>query len=633
MKADPRLEAAEAQSEESRPPPDGGDRSGWYRRNRRRLAIGAGLTTLFIVVSIVMAFPQPYLWRAGTPGDFGDQFLIQWLLKWDVHGLLDGTDSIIHPNIFWPHRRVLVYSDTELAIAPIAGVLTAAFGWTAGYNLLYLSGWVISLASAYALARWLGASRQGSVLAGFIFSFAAVRLGHYGHFQLQFAYLVPLTLWLLLKFLDEKRWWQPIAIGVACAAAFLNAGYIAMVLYPALVIVAVGWIAVERFKVGWKVWAGFAVIGVIGAVTCYPVLRQYAALGTFLRRPYDWSAVVVPKSFLSPPERSWLYGWLEDATNSTFENRLFPGFLPMALGLVGAVALWKTRLRRRAPAAESATEPVAEPPEVARARLQRRGLFLVLGASLVPLILAFGSYQHVFGVTVPLPFKVVEKWPGFGAIRAWGRFTVVPLLSLGLIVAFAYDWLVRNRSAATRLAVAAVFGLVMLAEYRAHIFMSPRIDLPEYTAVNHALADEPYGPVVELPMADNHQPTWAYIEAPRMLLSSIDWMPRVNGYSGYSPPDYETSVRLFNTLDDGPPASEETMNRLDQFGIRYLIIRMAPLDRDQSMKDRSFVDEATAQQMIAALPPDRVESATREGAAYLVKLRPGPRTASATSRP
>ncbi|MGH9222566.1 MAG: hypothetical protein ACRD2W_01915 [Acidimicrobiales bacterium] len=618
------------------PETTGEDRPGWYRRNRRTLATGAGLTALFILVSIVMTFPQPYLWRAGTPGDFGDQFLIQWLLKWDFHGLVDGTDSILHPNIFWPHRRVLLYSDTELAIAPIAGVVTALAGWTVGYNLLYLSGWVISLASAYVLARWLGASRPASVLTGLIFSFAAVRLGHYLHFQLQFAYLVPLTLWLLLKFFEEKKWWQPVAIGLACAAAFLNAGYIAVVLYPALAIVAGGWLLLERFRVGWKVWAGFAVIAVIGAVLCYPIVRQYAALGTFLRRPYDWSAVVIPKSFVSPPERSWLYGWLEDLTKSTFENRLFPGFLPMALGVVGAVALWKTRMGRRRPApAAAAVEPATTLPagDLATVRLRRRGLFLILIASTVPLILSFGSYQIVFGRSVPLPFKLVQNLPGFGAIRAWGRFTVVPLLSLGLVVAFAFDWLVRSRSAVTRVAVATVLGAVMLAEYRSHIFMSPRIDLHEYTAVNKALADLPRGPVVELPMADNHQPTWAYIEAPRMLLSTIDWQPRVNGYSGYSPPDYETSVRLFNTLDDGPPASEETLARLDKFGIQYLIIRSAPLDRDQSLKDRSFVDDETAARMIAALPPERVESVAKHGSAWLVQLHPGPNAGSSTSRP
>ena len=606
-------------------------RAGWFRRHRRTIGIGAGLTVLFVVISFVMAFPQPSLFGRATPGDFGDHFLLQWMLKWDVHGLVDGTDSIFHPNIFWPHRRVLLYSDTELAIAPVAGAVNALFGWVVGYNLLYLSGWVISMASTYVLARYLRASRPAAVLSALVFSFAAVRLGHYGHFQLQFAYLVPLTLWFLLRFLQEQKWWQAVAIAIACAAAFLNAGYIAIILYPTLVIVAGGWLLLERFRMGWKVWAGFALIGVLGAVLCYPVVRQYAALGTFLRRPYDATVVVIPRNFLSPPEHSALHGWLEDRVPSGFENRLFAGFLPMALGAAGGVALWKGRLRRKGePAPAPAPAPGGTDDEV---RLRRRGLFLILIASTVPLVLAFGSYQTIFGRSVPMPFKLVAELPGFAAIRAWGRFTVVPLLSLGLVAAAGFDWLLKNRSARLKLAAAVICGVVIMAEYRAKIFMSPRIDLPEYTAVTHALAELPFGPVVELPMADNNQYTWAYIEAPRMLLSTIDWHPRVNGYSGYSPPDYDNSVRLFNTLDDGPPASEETMARLDQFGIRYLIIRTAPLDRDQSMKDRSFVDDETANRMIAALPPDRVESATEVGEAWLVRIRPGPFTASATSRP
>jgi hypothetical protein len=265
-------------------------------------------------------------------------------------------------------------------------------------------------------------------------------------------------------------------------------------------------------------------------------------------------------------------------------------------------------------------------------RLRRRGLLLILLASTVPLILSFGKWQVVAGHAIPLPYRFVANLPGFQAIRAYGRFVVVPVLALGLLVAVGFDRLLRNRAAVTRLATAAVLGVVLLAEYRATIIMAPRVDYPAYTEVNRALAKLPDGPVVELPMADNNQFTWAYIEAPRMLLSTLDWHPRVNGYSGYSPPDYERSVRLFNTLDDGGPATPEALAYLDQLGIRYLIIRTAPLDRDQSMKDRSFVDEAGVSRIVGSLPPDRVESVAQEGAAYLVILRP-PAAPAATSRP
>ncbi|MEW6154857.1 MAG: hypothetical protein AB1673_12840 [Actinomycetota bacterium] len=663
------------------------DRGRWLTAVRRRqLATGSALLGLFTLLSLVMAFPEVDKWRTATPGDYGDQFLIQWLMQWDVHSLLSRSDPLFHPNIFWPNRNVLFYSDTLLAIAPVTAAVAWLTDWTIAYNVVYLSGWVISLASAYALARWVGASRAAAVLAGIAFSFAAVRLGHYSHFQLQFAYFVPLTVWLLLRFFEEKRWWQAGAVGICCAAAFLNAAYIALVLYPTVAVIVVGWLLAERGRLGAKVWAGLALAGVVTLVLTVPFLREYRAMGVFLSRAYPPEATVTPKNFLSPAHGSWLYGWMQDLTGSPFENRLFSGFAAMGLGAVGGVAVWKGRTWRwrtapvTAAGAPGGTGPgsggddagwagegveagsdgevasPAQPPPSAMgvaagaagvaagpagpagatagpapARtgptgpdLRRRGLLLFLLASLVPLVLSFGKYQFVFGKPVPLPYRLIGGLPGFESVRAFGRFIVVPLMALGLLAALGYDRLVSKRGARARLVTAVVLGCVMLAEYRVSLHMAPRVDRPEVMAVNQALARLPDGPVVELPMADNHEWTWAYIESPRMVLSTIDWKPRVNGYSGYSPPGYEKSVRLFNSLGNGRPASAEALAYMDQLRIRYLVVRMAPLDRDQSMLGRSFVDEEGAARYVAALPPERIESVSREGAALLIRLRPPP---------
>jgi hypothetical protein len=152
--------------------------------------------------------------------------------------------------------------------------------------------------------------------------------------------------------------------------------------------------------------------------------------------------------------------------------------------------------------------------------------------------------------------------------------------------------------------------------------MAERVDHPETIAVNRALSRLPDGPVVELPMGVPWQPEWAYIEAPRMVLSARDWNPRVNGYTGYTPKGYEETAAAFNSLADGQAASPEALALLDRFGIRYLVVRLAPVERDPSRLGRSFYDEETAARVVAAVPPERVEGTSRHGAAILVRLRP-----------
>src|SRR5207253_11140741 len=131
-------------------------------------------------------------------------------------------------------------------------------------------------------------------------------------------------------------------------------------------------------------------------------------------------------------------------------------------------------------------------------------------------------------------------------------------------------------------------------------------------------------------MGDTRGPYWAYVEAPRLALTPIDWMPRVNGYSGYSPPDYEVAIDRFNGLARGGPAPPETLKLLDDLGVRYIVIRTAPVDPDLTGPGIAFEDEAAAARTVAALPPDRVEGVTREGAALLVRLRPPPLGPSST---
>lgn len=589
-----------------------------------------GLTALFVVVTCVMAFPTVGRWSTATPGDYGDSYLYQYLLRWDVHALFGGGGPVFDPPFFWPHPRALLYSDTVLAIAPLVGALAVLVGWPIAFNLIYVGGWIASLVSTYVLARWVRASRAGAVLASFVFTFAAVRLGHHGHFQLLFAFFIPLTLWLLLRMLTEQRWWQAVAVGLCCTAVFLNAGYVAVALFPALAVVVVGWLVATRGKPGWRFFAVVGVAVAVAGVTSWPVLAAYGELGDFLGRAYNPEDAASLKSFLAPASGTLIYGWLERWADQSFERRLFPGGLAIVLAAVGIVALImgrhepadsrrrRRRGRSRRPRSRSKrARPTAREPD-----LRRRGLILVLLSTIPALLLAFGKAQMVFGWRVPMPYSWVDTLTGFKTIRAFGRFGVVPLLAIAVLAAVGYDRLVRGRSARTAMAVAVVLGAVLLVEYKGEIIMSERIDTPRYTSVNYALAGLPDGPVVELPMgADN---AWAFVEAPRMVLSTIDWNPRVGGYSGYPAPNYGRTVQLLNSLDDGGPASPDALDLLDEFGVRYIVVRLAPVDETWGMVGITYEDEGGAQTIVRSLPPERVEGVTREGAALLIRLTAPP---------
>ena len=568
-----------------------------------------------------MALTFPALTRIAThtPGDYGDAYFYQWLLRWDVHALLSSPLDVFDTNIFWPTQDTLVYSDTLLPVAPVAGALEAVFGRVVTFNLLYLGTWVGSLAAAYLLARRLIGDATASVLAAMIFTFSAVRLQHYVHFQLLFAGLIPLAVWLLLRFLDQRAWRDALGLGVVVGASVLITAYSALVIAAAMAAMVGGWLVFVRFRPGPRLVSGLLLAAAVAAAIAGPAVWKYRAYRDVLHRDYREAIAAKPGDLLAPALGSYLYGPLDrwaTRTNRDGEHRLFPGLAAVALGGVGAVSLWRRRRGDHEDHAEPDRGPPAPPPD----GLRRRELVLMLAGSAVLFVLAFGKYQRVAGLRIPLPFAVLTELgvPGLDSLRALGRFMVLPMLGLGLLAGYGFVRLTRSRPALRGVA-GVVVGAFLALEYATPINMARRLDARRFTAVNAALRDLPSGPVVELPMADGRSPLSPYVEPPRMVWSTIDWHPRVNGSSAYAPAGYQTTVDLLNGLGDNPATRGAAMDRLGEFRVRYVVVRLAPLSSALNAPGITHYDEDRAGQVVDALRP-LATAVTRHGDALLVQL-------------
>jgi len=150
--------------------------------------------------------------------------------------------------------------------------------------------------------------------------------------------------------------------------------------------------------------------------------------------------------------------------------------------------------------------------------------------------------------------------PVFSWMRAPARFGLLVTLSLCVLAGLGLSrWLSRTRLA-TPLAI-------LLAALTAGELATtwPMREVEPVEPVYRALARLPPGPVVELPF-------W-YLEFmfPRhtyyMLQSTRHWMPLVNGYSDYMPPDFLDHVL---TLAAFP--SRESLKLLEPNRVRYAII-------------------------------------------------------------
>jgi len=233
------------------------------------------------------------------------------------------------------------------------------------------------------------------------------------------------------------------------------------------------------------------------------------------------------------------------------ERRLFPGFVAVALAIVG---LW--------------------PPVSATRLAYALGLVLAFDVSLGFNGVIYRTLYDYF-----LPFK---------ALRIPARMGLMVGFSLAILAGYGAARIAgRLRSETTRRAVLTLIGVVMLIEYAStpiELWAAPRRPPEVYADLVRDVGDGPTSVIFEFPTGMMEDPEYLYY-------STFHWQNLVNGYSGFFPPSY---VQIVNAVRDFP--DDRSISAIKQRGTRYLVIHgewlygaryeelVAALDRRPDMK-------------------------------------------------
>ncbi|HVG84970.1 MAG TPA: hypothetical protein VM820_10640 [Vicinamibacterales bacterium] len=167
-------------------------------RDRRLAWVALGFTAL----TLVFTWPLALGLSRDVPGDLGDSLLNMWILAWGAEHaprLLTGTitwAAFWNGNIFHPEPYSLAFSEHMFAQAlQIAPIYALTGNIILGYNLLFLSTFVISAIGAYLLARDLTGDWRAGIIAGLVFGFLPYRISQVPHLQVLSSEWMPLALW------------------------------------------------------------------------------------------------------------------------------------------------------------------------------------------------------------------------------------------------------------------------------------------------------------------------------------------------------------------------------------------------------------------------------------------------------
>ncbi len=533
---------------------------------------------LFIALSLVLTWPLPRH-LSDAVEDRQDALLNVWITAWDGHQLLGDPLHLFDANIFFPYPRTLAYSELLLGNALLALPLTLVSGNPVlGYNVALILSFTLSAFGTYLLVLKLTRSSAAGIMAGIIFAFCSYRMTNLAQAQLLTTQWLPLALLALHQLLDRPHPRHLASFVLFFCLQALSSFYYGVILALAVfgywvwdIGCRIGSLAKHRVSnsqapSSFVLGSGSSVIPLLLAfclLLLLPFVRPYFQVQRDLgfertladSEPFSASL----RQYLMVPPRSVLHGrWLPSDDTPIAGgypvDALFPGLTALALALWGLI----------------------------RGRDRTRWFFFLLLFS--SFILSLGPRLYLSpGQPANLGFSLPYAWlyalvPGFKALRAPVRFDALIMLALAVLAGYGVQEAEGKRPRRRFLIFASCF-LLFVAE--SLVWPAARAEkVPVGSAVPPVyrwLADQPSGPILELPMA--FTPGGPQLDY--QYLSTYHWHPTPDGYSGFIPPKHG---QIVYEMEHFP--SERSVSLLQALGVGYVVVHSDryPADRWAEMQ-------------------------------------------------
>ena len=508
---------------------------------------------LFVVITVIVTYP----WAGHLNNwvhDGADSYFITWTLAWDVHAFQENITTIFDTNIFYPHENTLAYSEHLIGTAVLAWpIIALTNNPILAYNIITFLFFVLGAYCMYLFMYYLTRNSAVSIISAIIFGFNPFRVIHFSQIHLQVIFFFPLILLILHKLVNSKRNRDFVYIILAYVFLGYTSGHYFLMMAIVIATFIIFYYAAIKKKLPEKKFIikfvlSFALILLIVLPVFYPYFsvqdeagysRSYGMIEFFSPTVADYLAFspLITKIIGDP---------------NTIEKVLYSGFTVVILFVISIYYLIKKRLQD-----QKTIHIVA--------------LYLLIGV--ICLLLSFGVLIKFSsgddGIVGPYAI-LYELVPGFDGLRALGRFFVIVLLSISVIIGLGLKQILKkvNKKILYGGIVILISSLIML-EY---LWVPSFQPVPYREAlvnektpeVYHWLADQEGDPVIlELPLDVDIIKSSEYI-----YLSSYHWKKMWNGYSGFYPEDFlrlEEKI-MYNFTDPG------TQNELSDIGVNYIVI-------------------------------------------------------------
>ena len=384
----------------------------------------AAVILAYAVLTGVMTWPFVNYGHFADSSYGGDARLIIWTTAWANHAVLNGLPLFDCEHLL-PNAGSLRYNEHLL------GVSLATLPWAAAgaspvlaYNATWWLAFFLNGVAAFAWLRRFTIDALPAFAGSLVFACSFyVMLHAHGHLHLIWLWPLPLSALLLERWLVAPTVWRAALWLAVVLMGLLTSWYIAVMVALVNVITGVMLLVTSRAARTGGAWRRRAVhllaATVIAGAVIYPMAMPYVGLRANRAEAAAFSADL--EAYLVPPENTIVGRWwranVDARPRSIYgETTLFAGWIAIALGAVGLVAL------------------------VSDQRVPRLAwVFPALAAA--GFLLSLGPSPPLLGGPGLAPFGWLASLPGFSGMRAPGRFALVCMLGLSGLAALGSSWI------------------------------------------------------------------------------------------------------------------------------------------------------------------------------------------------
>lgn len=486
-----------------------------------------------------------------VPGGRGDNRMVVALLEYAYHALR-GEGRFQSPAFYYPAQGTLGYTDIYLSTIIPYGVLRSfGLGLFSCFQACGLLFSFLNYACGFLLLyRGLRQGIVASSIGAFLFAFNAPKFNQISHFQMQCLFLLPLAVWLVVEWVKRSgKMPSREAFAILAAAALLVDLQVFSGFYPAwfflfwvLLFLGLSLCFQPTRNFLKNLWNGnrLPILGAGGVFILgllpflWICLPDYLELGS---KDYSEVQMMIPDpwAFLwMGPRHSW-WGWLWDHCQAIRnypvegEERIGFGLAVLTAWIFLTVAAVWFLGKGKAPFFEKDKKGHA--------------YFAVMAVLATALFVLLGL-KYPGDVS---PWRIIyEVVPGGGTIRAVSRYAIFLALPLSIAIAIAVQTLWRKvcnvRKPAARIVLGGLlflWGGVMVLEQTAfppYPAFSKSAELNRLEYLGEKLPPQCHAFYVDVDPRLPYDATSIQIDA--MLVSAVNGIPTLNGYSGANPKDW-----------------------------------------------------------------------------------------------